>query len=103
MAGDFAFDSLISAISLPVSDAGLDLAVETIQLLLRKKYDETENHFGHAQILQLLKSCLKTYFTFNGTIHEQVEGTPMVSPISGLIAEAVLQRFESPVYSTPQS
>nr|VZI16658.1 unnamed protein product [Spirometra erinaceieuropaei] len=75
-----------------------DLAVETIELLLREKYDETENRLGHAQLIQLLKFCLKTYFTFDGTIYEQVKGTPMGSPISGLIAEAVLQRLESLVF-----
>nr|VZI45603.1 unnamed protein product [Spirometra erinaceieuropaei] len=75
-----------------------DLAVETIELLLREKYDETENRLGHTQIIQLLKFCLKTYFTFDGTIYEQVKGTPMCSPISGLIAEAVLQRLESLVF-----
>ncbi|BHF84759.1 hypothetical protein SprV_0902791100 [Sparganum proliferum] len=75
-----------------------DLAVETIELLLREKYDKSENRLGHAQILQLLKFCLKTYFTFDGTIYEQVKGTPMGSPISGLIAEAVLQRLKSLVF-----
>nr|VZI01498.1 unnamed protein product [Spirometra erinaceieuropaei] len=53
---------------------------------------------GHAQVLQLLKFCLRTYFTFDGTIYEQVKGTPMGSPISGFIAEAVLQRLESLVF-----
>ncbi|BHF76233.1 hypothetical protein SprV_0501933100 [Sparganum proliferum] len=72
-----------------------DLAIETIELLLQSKYDETENRLGHAQILQLLKLCLRTYFTFDGTVYEQVKGTPMGSPISGFIAEAVLQRLES--------
>ncbi|BHF81288.1 hypothetical protein SprV_0702441800 [Sparganum proliferum] len=75
-----------------------DLAVETIELLLREKYDETENRLGHAQIIQLLKYCHKTYFKFDGTIYEQVKGTPMDSPISGLIAKAVLQRLESLVF-----
>nr|VZI00977.1 unnamed protein product [Spirometra erinaceieuropaei] len=41
-----------------------------------------------------LKFCLKAYFTLDGTIYEQVKGTPMGSPISGLIAEAVLQQLE---------
>nr|VZI21771.1 unnamed protein product [Spirometra erinaceieuropaei] len=75
-----------------------DQAIETIELLLQSKYDETENRLGHAQILQLLKLCLRTYFTFDGTIYEQVKGTPMGSPISGFIAEAVLQRLESLVF-----
>nr|VZI37250.1 unnamed protein product [Spirometra erinaceieuropaei] len=75
-----------------------DLAIETIELLLQGKYDETENRLGPAQILQLLKLCLRTYFTFDGSIYEQVKGTPMGSPISGFIAEAVLQRLESLVF-----
>nr|VZI43316.1 unnamed protein product [Spirometra erinaceieuropaei] len=36
--------------------------------------------------------------SLDGTIYEQVKGTPMGSPISGLIAEAVLQRLESLVF-----
>nr|VZI03371.1 unnamed protein product [Spirometra erinaceieuropaei] len=75
-----------------------DLTIETIELLLQSKYDETENRLGSAQVLQLLKFCLRTYFTFDGTIYEQVKGTPMGSPISGFIAEAVLQRLESLVF-----
>nr|VZI18721.1 unnamed protein product [Spirometra erinaceieuropaei] len=59
-----------------------NLAIETIELLLQSKYDETENRLGHAQILQLLQLCLRTYFTFDGTIYEQVKGTPMGSTIS---------------------
>nr|VZI31363.1 unnamed protein product [Spirometra erinaceieuropaei] len=72
-----------------------DLAVEAIELRVREKNDEAENLLGQAQIIQLLKFCLKTYFTFDGTIYEQVKGTPMGSPISGLIAEAVLQWLQS--------
>nr|VZI17664.1 unnamed protein product [Spirometra erinaceieuropaei] len=75
-----------------------DLAIETIKLPLQSKYDETENRLGRAKVLQLLKFCLRTYFTFDGTIYEQVKGTPMGSPISGFIDEAVLQRLESLVF-----
>nr|VZI25729.1 unnamed protein product [Spirometra erinaceieuropaei] len=48
-----------------------DLVIETIELLLKSKYNETENRLGHAQVLQLLKFCLRTYFTFDGTIYER--------------------------------
>ncbi|BHF82078.1 DNA topoisomerase 2-beta [Sparganum proliferum] len=82
----------------PATGDRVDLAVDTIEQLLREKYDETENLLGHAQIIQVLKFCLKTYFTFDRTIYEQVKGTPMGSPISGLIAETVLQRLESLVF-----
>nr|VZI27290.1 unnamed protein product [Spirometra erinaceieuropaei] len=72
-----------------------DLAIETIELLLQNKYDVTADRLGHAQVLQLLNFCLRTYFIFDGTIHEQVKGTPIFSPISGFNAEALLQRLES--------
>nr|VZI47646.1 unnamed protein product [Spirometra erinaceieuropaei] len=75
-----------------------DQAIMTVELLLRSKYDETENRLGRHPVLQLLKFCLRTYFTFDGTIYEQVKGTPMGSPISGFIVEAVLQRLESLVF-----
>ncbi|BHF77158.1 hypothetical protein SprV_0502026100 [Sparganum proliferum] len=80
-----------------------DLAIETIELLHHSKYDETENRLGHAQILQLLKLCFRTYFTFDGTVYEQVKDTPMGSPISGFIAEAVLQQLESLVFQHHKS
>nr|VZI31123.1 unnamed protein product [Spirometra erinaceieuropaei] len=73
-----------------------DLAIETIELLLQSKYDETENRRRRAQVLQLLKFCLRTYF--DGTIYEQLKDTPMGSPILGFIAEALLQRLESLVF-----
>nr|VZI46773.1 unnamed protein product [Spirometra erinaceieuropaei] len=75
-----------------------DLAIETVELLLRSKYNETENRLGHVQVLQPLKFYLRTYFTFDRTIYEQVKGTPMGSLISGFIAETVLQRLESLVF-----
>ncbi|VDM05561.1 unnamed protein product [Schistocephalus solidus] len=46
-------------------------------------------------LVDLLKHCLSTFFTFSGTVYEQVKGTPMGLPLSGLIAEAVLQRLEA--------
>ncbi|BHF67674.1 hypothetical protein SprV_0301070200 [Sparganum proliferum] len=52
-----------------------------------------------AQFLEKLKGlCPRTYFTFDGTIYEQLRDTPKDSPISGFIAEAVLQRLESLVF-----
>ncbi|VDL97729.1 unnamed protein product [Schistocephalus solidus] len=76
------FDVMSFFVAIPRS-----LTVETIELILRDKYYETENRPRHAQ---LLKFCLKLYFKFDGKIYEQVKGTPMGSPITGLIAEAVL-------------
>nr|VZH93798.1 unnamed protein product [Spirometra erinaceieuropaei] len=75
-----------------------DLVIETIELLLQSKCDETENRLGRAQVLHRLKLCLRTYFTLDGKIYKQGKGTPMGSPISGFIVEAVLQRLESLVF-----
>nr|VZI26266.1 unnamed protein product [Spirometra erinaceieuropaei] len=43
----------------------------------------------------MLKSCLTTYFAFDGKIYEPVMGKPMGSSISGFKTEVVLQRLES--------
>ncbi len=69
-----------------------DLAMTTISSLLQEE-DTTEGPTID-DYKQLLDIVFRTIFQFNGNIYEQVKGTPMGSPISGLIAEAVLQRLE---------
>nr|VZI31581.1 unnamed protein product [Spirometra erinaceieuropaei] len=76
------------------------LAIDTIDSFFREKYDETVQQLKRAHIIELLELCLKTFFTFNGQVYEQKKGTPMGSPLSGLIAEAVLQRLEQQVFSS---
>ncbi|BHF60548.1 Acyl-CoA synthetase member 2 mitochondrial [Sparganum proliferum] len=77
-----------------------DLAIETVSELLERQYDETDESAKRRHLVQLLKFCLKTYFTFEGTMYEQIKGTPMGSSLSGFIAEAVLQKLESLVFTT---
>ncbi|BHF76294.1 hypothetical protein SprV_0501939200 [Sparganum proliferum] len=74
------------------------LAVETVGELLESKYDETGESVKRRHFIQLLKFCLKTFFTFEGKVYEQIKGTPMGSPLSGFIAEAVLQKVETAVF-----
>ncbi|VDP82021.1 unnamed protein product [Echinostoma caproni] len=50
-----------------------------------------------AAICELMELCMQTSFKFQGEIYEQLKGTPMGSPISGFIAEAVLQKLEKKV------
>nr|VZI15558.1 unnamed protein product [Spirometra erinaceieuropaei] len=76
------------------------LAVQTVSELLECKYDETEESVKRTHLIQLLKFCLKTFFTFDGRVYEQTKGTPMGSPLSGFIAEAVLQKVETEVFET---
>ncbi|BHF79568.1 hypothetical protein SprV_0702268900 [Sparganum proliferum] len=76
------------------------LAIDTIDDFLREKYDETDQQLKRVHIIQLLELRLKTFFTFNGQVYEQKKGTPMCSPLSGLITEAVLQRLERLVFSS---
>ncbi|BHF79912.1 hypothetical protein SprV_0702303600 [Sparganum proliferum] len=70
------------------------LAVETLSDLLRQNYDGGDGQPTAHDLIELMGHCLKTFFTFEGTTYEQIKGTPMGSPISGLIAEAVLQKLE---------
>ncbi|BHF76657.1 hypothetical protein SprV_0501975600 [Sparganum proliferum] len=74
------------------------LAVETVGELLERKYDETGESVKRRHLIQLLNFCLKTFFTFEWRVYEQIKGTPMGSPLSGFIAEAVLQKVETAVF-----
>nr|VZI48083.1 unnamed protein product [Spirometra erinaceieuropaei] len=74
------------------------LAISTIDELLQEKYDNVDQQLRRTHITELLELCLRTFFTFGDRVYEQKKGTPMGSPLSGLIAEAVLQRLERLVF-----
>ncbi|BHF76785.1 hypothetical protein SprV_0501988400 [Sparganum proliferum] len=76
------------------------LAVKTASELLECKYDETDESVKRTHLIQLMKFCLKTFFTFEGRVYEQTKGTPMGPPLSGFIAETVLQKAETKVLET---
>ncbi|BHF74061.1 hypothetical protein SprV_0401714500 [Sparganum proliferum] len=76
------------------------LAVKTVSQLLECKYDETGESVKRKHFIPLLKFCLKTFLTFDGRVYEHTKGTPMGSPLSGFIAEAVLQKVETAVLET---
>nr|VZI26327.1 unnamed protein product [Spirometra erinaceieuropaei] len=70
------------------------LAVETLGGLLRQNYDEGDGQPTAQDYKELMGHCLKT---FRGS-HEQIKGTPMGPPISGLSAEAVLQKSQKRLF-----
>ncbi|BHF81339.1 hypothetical protein SprV_0702446900 [Sparganum proliferum] len=74
------------------------LAISTIDELLQEKYDDIDQQLKRTHITRLLELCLRTFFTFGDRVYEQKKGTPMGSPLSGLIAEAFLQRLERLVF-----
>ncbi|BHF66828.1 hypothetical protein SprV_0200985100 [Sparganum proliferum] len=78
------------------------LAIDVVRQLLADRYNERDNPLKTEHLMELLRYCLKTYFTFDGQMYEQSKGTPMGSPISGLIAEVVLQRIEHLVFTKYQ-
>ena len=74
----------------------LDLAQLTVSKLLDDRPPD-DQQLSRQSILSLLKLCLTTHFTFNGQLYQQKRGTPMGSPISGIIAETVMQQLENTV------
>ncbi len=74
----------------------LDLAREMIRDLLTG----TPLSIATDSLMDLLNHYLINYFQFNRKFNQQVKGMPMGSPVSGLIAEAVLQRLEAIVFQT---
>ncbi|VDM03038.1 unnamed protein product [Schistocephalus solidus] len=71
------------------------LAAKTTQNLLEERYNEADTKLKIRHLVDLLKHCLNTFFTSNGTLLEQIKFTPMGSPLSSLMAEAVLQGLEA--------
>ncbi|CAH8463998.1 unnamed protein product [Heterobilharzia americana] len=45
--------------------------------------------------MELVEFCPISHFQFNSKIYKQMKATPMRSPISGLIAEALMHRLEA--------
>ncbi|VDK85446.1 unnamed protein product [Dibothriocephalus latus] len=77
------------------------LALNTINSLLREKYDETEKQLKQSNIDDPVYLCLKTFLTFNIQVYEdRGQGIRMGCPTSGLIANAVMQRAEQLVNIT---
>ncbi|BHF67700.1 hypothetical protein SprV_0301072800 [Sparganum proliferum] len=70
-----------------------NLAIESVA----RRLEETPIGIPTEHVLDMLGLCLKNYCQFDGKYYQQVKGTPMGSPISGLLAELVLQRLEEVV------
>ncbi|BHF63431.1 hypothetical protein SprV_0200642300 [Sparganum proliferum] len=75
-----------------------DLAIESVARRLRDNPIDIPTH----RVLEMLKFCLNNYCQFDGKCYQQVKGTPMGSPSSGLLAELVLQRLEQEVVQSFQ-
>ncbi|BHF61975.1 hypothetical protein SprV_0100495500 [Sparganum proliferum] len=73
-----------------------DLAIDSVARCL----EQSPIGIPTEHVLDMLKLCLKNYCQFDGKYYQQVKGTPMGSPISGLLAELVLQRLEQDVVQT---
>ncbi|BHF66487.1 hypothetical protein SprV_0200950400 [Sparganum proliferum] len=71
-----------------------NVAHEVLRKRLEEAYDETQNALKTVHLMGLLEFCQQTFFTFAGETYEQIKGTPMDSPVSGLVAELVLQELE---------
>nr|VZI38575.1 unnamed protein product [Spirometra erinaceieuropaei] len=74
------------------------LAVETLSDLFRQNYDEGDCQSTAQDLIEIMGHCFKTFFIFEGITYEQIKGTSMGSSISGLIAEAVLQKLEKRLF-----
>ncbi|BHF81918.1 hypothetical protein SprV_0802505300 [Sparganum proliferum] len=73
-----------------------DLEIDSVARCLEQT--PIGNPTEHA--LDMLKLCLKNNCQFDDNYYQQVKGTPMGSPISGLLAELVLQRLEQDIVQT---
>ena len=82
----------------------MDEALEIIQEKL--KNDETledRTTFSAITITNLIKFCMKTtYFGFKDGIYQQLDGAPMGSPLSPIIADLYMEHFEQEAIRTSE-
>nr|VZI11190.1 unnamed protein product [Spirometra erinaceieuropaei] len=71
-----------------------NLAHEVLRKRLEEAYDETQNALKIEHLMRLFEFCQQTFSTFAGETYEQIKGAPMGTPVSGLVAELVLQDLE---------
>eukprot|EP00061_Rhincodon_typus_P017339 g45991.t1 len=83
----FDVTALFTSIDIP-------LGKETVATLLEEAATQTKSSISNDNQLKLLDLYLIAHFIFNGQVYKQINGTPMGSPSSGLLAEAVMQRLE---------
>nr|VZI39682.1 unnamed protein product [Spirometra erinaceieuropaei] len=76
-----------------------NLAREVLRQRLDEAYDETQNAHKIEHLMKLFEFCQQTFFTFAGETYEQIKRTPMGSPVSGLMAELVLQELEKMAFT----
>ncbi|BHF66261.1 hypothetical protein SprV_0200927700 [Sparganum proliferum] len=71
-----------------------NLAREVLRKRLEEAYDETQNALKIEHLMRVFEFCQQTSYTFAGETYEQIKGPPKGSPVSGLVAELVLQELE---------
>ncbi|BHF84091.1 hypothetical protein SprV_0902724100 [Sparganum proliferum] len=71
-----------------------NLAREVLRKRLEEAYEETQNALKIEHFMRLFEFCQQTFFTFAGETYEQTMGTPMGSPVPGLVTELILRELE---------
>ncbi|BHF74683.1 hypothetical protein SprV_0501777000 [Sparganum proliferum] len=73
-----------------------DLAIESVT----RRLQDNPTSIPTQHVSEMLKLCLNNYCQFDEKFYQQVRGTPKGLPISGLLAELVLQQLEEEVMRT---
>ena len=84
------FDVVSLFTSIPLSTAKRI----TEELLTTNTSWTGKTNLNKSDLLDLLDLCLSTEFQFEGEFYRQTSGTPMGSPLSSFLAEAVMQDLE---------
>ena len=80
----------------------MDKALEVVEQRLREDTSLAERTpLSVSQILELLSFCLNTtYFSYKGKVYTQCHGAAMGSPVSPIVANLYMERFEQMAVTT---
>ncbi|VDP91237.1 unnamed protein product [Echinostoma caproni] len=54
------------------------------------------------EMAKLVEICMETYFQFDGKVNQQIRGTPLGSPFTGQLADAVMKQFGTKAFEILQ-
>ena len=87
-------------VSFDITSLFTNISTNFAKKCIERLLDSTEEwkartKLSKTELLRLIEFCMQTFFQFKGKTYRQIQGTPMGSPLSGFLADVVMEEFEN--------